>query len=82
MDKFGLFELLSKLSYSKNNDSPLINILNGLISSKNKENPKKMGDGVTINEPPPYYKSDAILKIISRHNEISKQIDKNNKSKN
>ena len=81
MDKFGLFDILNKLQSNDKKTDILSNLLNGFLSMQ-KSNPQptktQKGGDCKLTEPPPYYKSDAILKVIKKHDILSKQIDKNN----
>ena len=82
MDKFGLFDLISKLSSTENNSTPLSKLIDGLVSANKTTNDNnkiiKKGGESHLKDTPPHYKSDAILKIIEKHDKLSKEIDKNN----
>ena len=79
MDKFGLFDLLNKLQINEKQSAAFQKILTSLLSS-NAQNSieKEKGESPKITKPPPYFKSDAILSVIQKHDLISKQIDKDN----
>ncbi len=81
MDKFGLFDLLSKLSTTENKNNPILKLLDSFsftTSKKPSQNLSTKKGGVNHLKATPQYKSDAILKIIENHDKLSKQIDKNN----
>ena len=80
MDKFGIFDLISKLSSTENKDNPLSKLIDGLVSpNKNQATnaPQIKKGGNAHLKDTPRYNSDAILKIIEKHDKLSKQIDKN-----
>ena len=83
MDKFGLFDILNKLQVSEKQSNALQNLVSGFLNSNlikpnNKTNEKS--ESPKSSEPPLYLKSDAILKVIKKHDLISKQIDLDNKN--
>ena len=83
MDKFGLFDLLNKLQLNEKQSNALQNLLSGFLSTnaqKPSDSKNEKGVSPKIIEPPPYFKSEAILNVIKKHDLISKQIDKDNKS--
>ena len=81
MDKFGIFDVLTKLSSNNDAKNGIMNAVKDLSlnltnaprftpleSAKKEQSSKK-----------PKYSHDAILQLLKRHDELSKQIDKNNK---
>ncbi len=78
MDKFGLFDIFTKLTQDKNVKNLLSSTLNSLFSqnfSKPKvEMPTKQSPNATK---PNKYSQEAILNLLKRHDEISKNIDIN-----
>ncbi len=83
MDKFGLFDILNKLQSNNKQSDILSNLLTNFLSKQSSNPPaekNKKGVDSKITEPPPYYKSDAILNVIKKHDILSKQIDKDNKN--
>ena len=82
MDKFGLFDILSKLQTNDKQNNAIKSLLDGLLNSpiaKKQDNIDKKDESPKITEPPPYFKSQAIIDVIKNHDLISKQIDKDNK---
>ncbi len=82
MDRFGLFNILSKLQTNENQRNALQSLLGNLLNSsmqKSDNSNKENSEGSKITEPPPYFKSEAILNVIKKHDLLSKQIDKDNK---
>lgn len=79
MDKFGLFDMLNKLQINEKQSTAFQKILTSLLTSNGQKNTEKeKGESPKTTEPPPYFKSDAILSVIKKHDLISKQIDKDN----
>ena len=79
MDKFGLFDIISKLT---SNETALNAITKLFSPSANKPNTEK--EAPPTSEPKrstASYNKGAILSIIKRHDEISKAIDKREKEK-
>ena len=84
MDKFGLFDILSKLQGNDKQNNAILNLLNNLANSnllKANEISKEKGESPKPTEPPPYFRNQAIIKVIKNHDLISKQIDKDNKKR-
>ncbi|MBR5438613.1 MAG: hypothetical protein IKV61_00125 [Clostridia bacterium] len=85
MDKFGIFDILTKLSSNKTATDGVIdavkNISNNLKTHKNEE--LKSGENKTIQKndhaKKPKYSQSAILEVLKKHEELSKKIDENNK---
>lgn len=78
MDKFGIFDIFTKLAQDKNVQNLLSSTINSLISKPTLEN--KTNAPTKQNAPPVKhnkYSEEAILKVLKRHDEISKNIDKN-----
>ena len=77
MDKFGFIDIFTKLAQDKNVSNLLSSTINSLLSKPNLENK----NAISINKTPPAkrnnYSQEAILNLLKRHNEISKNIDKN-----
>ena len=82
MDKFGLLNILNKLQVNEKQSTALKNLLTAFLNA-NTPNPSdktiEKGESPKPIEPPPYFKSDAILNVIKKHDLLSKQIDINNK---
>ena len=78
MDKFGIFDIFTKLAQDKNVQNLLSSTINTLISKPSLENknnaPTKQSDQTIKRNK---YSEEAILKLLKRHDEISKNIDKN-----
>ena len=82
MDKFGLFDILNKLQVNEKQSNALLTLLNSFLNSnllKTNSQTIKKSESPTHTEPPHYFKSDAILNVIKKHDSISKQIDLNGK---
>ena len=82
LDKFGLFDILNKLQVSEKQSNALQNLVSGFLNSnllKPNNTANEKSESPKSSEPPLYLKSDAILKVIKKHDLISKQIDENNK---
>ena len=74
MDKFGLFDLISKLSSNESTINSIAKIVENAVSSKdNKTDKNKSVKKENLNKPK--YNSNAIQEILKRHQEISKKID-------
>ncbi len=77
MDKFGIFDILTKLASNEKATNGIINAVKNVSSNlKNNENivVKK-----SENSKEPKFSKSAILSVLKKHEELSKQIDKNNK---
>ncbi len=82
MDKFGLINLFTKIAQDKNAQNLLSSAFNSLISNKG----EKINDNSVKTQKPyknnkPKYSQEAILNVLKRHDEISKNIDRNEKNK-
>lgn len=74
MDKFGLFDLISKLSSNESTINSIAKIVENAVS--NKENVANKDKSIKKeNLSKPKYNSNAIQEILKRHQEISKKID-------
>ena len=79
MNKFGLIDVFTKLAQDKNTVSNISSVVNSLFNnSKLKQNAKT--NKTTDNSPNPYSQN-AIVSLLKRHEELSKQIDLNEKKK-
>ena len=84
MNKFGLFDILSKLQNNDKQNDLLQNLLSSFLNTKtqkNQESNVKKDESPNITEPPPYFKSQAILNVIKKHDLLSMQIDNDNKKR-
>lgn len=76
MDKFGLFDVISKLSSNENAINSISNIIKNIASNDNKKtNNYKPNPSNSFS-----YSPNAIQSILKRHEEISKKIDKEYKN--
>ena len=85
MDKFGIFDILTKLSTNKTATDGLCEavkkISNSLSESQN-TTPKATNEKVIVkndHSKKPKFSQSAILQVLKKHDELSKQIDINNK---
>lgn len=69
MENFGLIELFNKLLSQKQLFEP---------KKDNAQTTKKV-EPIKVSQLPSYYTQSSIVSLIKRHEELSKQIDKNNK---
>ena len=67
MENFGLIDLFSKLLSQKQ-----------LFEPKKDESVKKPVEPFKVAQPPSYYTQSSIILLIKKHEELSKQIDKDN----
>lgn len=69
MENFGLIELFNKLLSQKQLFEP----------KKDDAQTTKKVEPIKVSQLPSYYTQSSIVSLIKRHEELSKQIDKNNK---
>ena len=77
MDKFGIFDILTKLASNEKATNGIINAVKSVSSNlKNNENTiaKK-----SENSKEPKFSKSAILSVLQKHEKLSKQIDAKNK---
>ena len=85
MDKFGIFDILTKLSTNKTATDGLSEavkkISNSLLSSQNSALNETREKVIVKNErsKKPKFSQSAILQVLKKHDELSRQIDLNNK---
>ncbi|MBO5713793.1 MAG: hypothetical protein J6R88_06350 [Clostridia bacterium] len=84
MDKFGLFDFISKLSTNKEAQNSISNILNKVFSSANESANKTENVSKTFNESSDVYRSPSSYSLyndmMKKHDEISKNIPNSNKT--
>ena len=85
MDKFGIFDILTKLSSNKTATDGVIdavkNISNNLKTYKSEDTKNNENRTIHKNDhsKKPKYSQSAILEVLKKHEELSKKIDENNK---
>ncbi len=82
MDKFGLINLFTKIAQDKNAQNLLTNAFNSLVNTSSE---KVSDNGVKPKKPAQnkmkQHSQEAILNLLKRHDEISKNIDITEKNK-
>ena len=77
MNKFSLIDVFTKLASDKNSLNTLSSLVNGLVNgSKNNTQQKRQSSGPSKNK----YSQEAILSLLKKHEEMSKNIDLKNKN--
>ena len=77
MNKFSLIDVFTKLANDKNSLNTLTSLVNGLVS--NNKNPTQQTKQTTPNNEKKY-SQEAILSLLKKHDEMSKNIDLKNKN--
>ncbi|MBO5851038.1 MAG: hypothetical protein J6R29_01750 [Clostridia bacterium] len=77
MDKFGIFDVLTKLASNKTATNGIINAVKNV--SANLTNNENIAVKKSENSKEPKFSKSAILSVLKKHEELSKQIDAKNK---